>query len=806
MTKKYILDAALQLLAGGFSVLPCGADKRPVVPSWKAWQTAPMSTGDAHLHFRSGAWLAVICGAVSGGLEDLDIDDGRQLEAFIELVREQNPDLADKLIYWPTPGGGYSMPYRIMGGVAGGSKKLAYSMHPVEGEGEYPVFWRKDGKRYKAQQAPDGSWFVLATALETKAEGGYFLVPPSPGYGPYPDEKTLLDVPVLTVEEVALLHSTAKAFCQALRRQSPEHGGSSSRSGETRPGDAFNEAHSCAEVLSMHGWSEAQRVTAGMGWTRPGKDGGVSGVVLDQTGNFYCWSTNSAPLEAGQSYTAFGLFAALEHGGDFRAAAVALGRTGYGDLARTKVSGQGEDQEEIELAPLPEWPVLPPEALRGLPGDFVHLACENSEADPAAVLLTFLPRAGVECGRGPVLHVGDTPHRLRLDVVIVGASSKARKGTSGRPVKKLFDFEGAARSSPGPFSSGEGIIYGVRDKVEGADKKGETVILDAGVDDKRLFVLDEEFAGVLANTKREGNTLTTVLRCCWDGGNLDPLTKTTKTRATGAHVGWVSHITLHELHAKLPEAEGLNGFGNRILWCCAKRSGLQPFPQPMDAERLAGLQERLQHVLKFASTVGEVRLSPESRDLWAGLYAELSADRPGFVGIITNRAEAQVLRLALLYAVLDCKNLIEPAHLQAALAVWRYCEQSAQLIFHGRAADQTQQKILDALVAGPMTGTELYRDVFKNHTSRERLQQALSELAAAGKICSDQQRGKGRPVTCYSLKHACVKSVKSVESTTMQDDAGLITHNTLITQAPFDFESSPEGNGNHSPDWMEVEI
>lgn len=226
--------------------------------------------------------------------------------------------------------------------------------------------------------------------------------------------------------------------------------------------------------------------------------------------------------------------------------------------------------------------------LPGIVGEFVGLATENSEADPAAVLATFLPRFGVEVGSGPHMWVGDTPHRCRLASVIVGASSKSRKGTSGTPVKRLFSTDPhtdtvppyiPAHTTAGPFSSGEGIIYLVRDEIEKwSDKLQEWIVTDPGIDDKRLFILDEEFAGVMANTKREGNTLSMIIRRIWDSGNLAPIIKNNRITATCAHIGWVSHITLFELNSRLDESEAFNGFANRILWVCAKRFKLVPEP------------------------------------------------------------------------------------------------------------------------------------------------------------------------------------------------------------------------------------
>lgn len=168
------------------------------------------------------------------------------------------------------------------------------------------------------------------------------------------------------------------------------------------------------------------------------------------------------------------------------AAARQLAQVGFGTLTRgdsaknyNRAVATGPDEWEPEVK---EWPMLDAKAFHGIAGDFVKLATKNSEVDPAAVLATFLVRVGVEFGDGPILHVGDTMHTARLAAVIVGSSSKARKETSGKPVLRLFEtIEGQARYSPGPFSSGEGIIYAVRDEVKKWNEKERVyVVIDPG--------------------------------------------------------------------------------------------------------------------------------------------------------------------------------------------------------------------------------------------------------------------------------------------------------------------------------------
>jgi hypothetical protein len=90
---------------------------------------------------------------------------------------------------------------------------------------------------------------------------------------------------------------------------------------------------------------------------------------------------------------------------------------------------------------------------------------------------------------------------------------------------------------------------------------------------------------------------------------------------------------------------------------------------------------------------------------------------------VTNRAEAQALRLAVLYAALDNSPIIMPDHLQAALAIWDYCEESAKIIFGSEERlDTLTQSILDHLkLAGEtgMTRTDIYNALGRNKNSNK---------------------------------------------------------------------------------------
>lgn len=412
-----------------------------------------------------------------------------------------------------------------------------------------------------------------------------------------------------------------------------------------------------------------------------------------------------------------------------------------------------------------DWPILNEKVLYGIAGEFVKLATENSEADPAAVLVTLLTRFGVECGPESYFMVGDGRHYPRIFSAIVGASSKARKGTSCKPVERLFDLNGifeaknsagmvtytTARHTPGPLSSGEGIVHAVRDaSVEWDKKKKVHVESDPGIIDKRLYVQDEEFASALSCSKREGNTLSAILRNAWDNGTIDPLTKTTKIKATNAHIGICTHITRDELIKKLDETQAVNGFANRFLWVCARRQKLVPFPKPMPHDRLNFIQKQLMKVIIKAREAKRLRFSEETKDLWEAHYPELTKEHQGFIGSIIHRAEPQVTRLSMLYALLDGSEEIKPVHLEAALALWGYCMASVKFIFADKCADPSANRIIESLADGPKTKSELY-DYFGKRIKGRQLNNALHELIASDKIIQEKYKTDGAPKTIFKL-------------------------------------------------------
>lgn len=411
------------------------------------------------------------------------------------------------------------------------------------------------------------------------------------------------------------------------------------------------------------------------------------------------------------------------------------------------------------------WPKpLGDAALRGLAGEFVRLVEPHTEADPVALLAQFLTGVGNLIGGGPCFVAERDRHGTNLFVVLVGETAKGRKGSSWGQAHyrlALADPQWADERIQSGLSSGEGLIWAVRDpisRLEAAKPKAgneqREVVTDPGISDKRLLVFEAEFASTLRVLDREGSTLSAHMRQSWDNGSLRVLTKNSPAKATGAHISIIGHITADELRRYLTRTELGNGFANRFLWICVQRARVLPDGGAIDMVDFEAFEARLRSVIARARQLGwtELRRDEEARALWHEIYEDLSDGRPGLVGAVTSRAEAQTMRLALLYAVLDESPVIRRIHLEAALALWRYADDSAHYIFGDALGDPVADRILVALADAPngLTRSQISKGLFAGHRRGE-MSRALRSLEARGAAVVERVETDGRFAELWRL-------------------------------------------------------
>ena len=306
--------------------------KRPAV-RWSPYIATAPTLDDVHDWWGNGkTWgLALICGAVSGGLELTEIESRAMDTQSVTEIMNRMDELGARHIWEllsgsdgfteTSPSGGIHFLYRISDHEVPGNTKIAQ----------------------KAQDA-DGNRLCL---VETRGHGGYVITAPTSGVcHPSGEAWQLLQgqygkLPVITWQERNLFH---EALRLALDESPPPVSTAvvpvewrsplPTTIGSVSPGDAFEDQTPWSSPMLLGDWYEQPGPGQERYWTRPGKspkDGfsATTGRANDRD-RLYVFSTSTV-FEPQVPYTKFGAYALLHHNGDHSAAASALARLGFGN-------------------------------------------------------------------------------------------------------------------------------------------------------------------------------------------------------------------------------------------------------------------------------------------------------------------------------------------------------------------------------------------------------------------------------------------------------------------------------------------
>lgn len=289
-------EFAAMCLSNQLSVIPIRSGSKQAAIKWEPFQQRRMTAAEIKQHFRNGCQVALVGGAVSGDLECLDFDKPDLFPCYRDTLESVNPTLKARLTCWQeTPSGGYHILYRCSGPV-GGNQKLAMSA------------------RYKDDQGrPRQDVFI-----ETRGEGGYFLVAPSQGYTL---NGNLESIPVLSPDERDLLHAIARSFDEAGQQAAREPVKNNTATGD-RPGDRFNRENDWQMLLEGEGWRYVKTVGNHQHWCRPGKGDSSTSATLNEQGLFVF--SSSTPLPVQRPLDKFAFYTYSRFIGDFTAAAQSL--------------------------------------------------------------------------------------------------------------------------------------------------------------------------------------------------------------------------------------------------------------------------------------------------------------------------------------------------------------------------------------------------------------------------------------------------------------------------------------------------
>lgn len=353
------IDYAVRYLKAGLSIVPCSKTKRPTVGTWHAWQTAAMSEAEAQQLIAESGFIGIIAGKVSGNLECIDVDckydlTGVLWQSYSEALQTLPNELYSRLCIATTQNGGYHIVYRCE--AVQGNQKIAErpsTAAEIDAKNKEIADWNAAN--------PDKAKKTLTTVppkvlIETRGEGGYFLVYPSEGYQFI--QRNPLTIETITPEEREMLFDCARVHNETNGAESPiamqqatfkpANSNSAKSQDSLRPGDDFNSQHSALDVLGCayeRGNGTDHQGRAGMRITSA-PNGNPNGFYYPSDNKVFVFSDNYG-IPTQKALTPFDIYTHREHGGNYSVAATALAAQGFGSKSKP--------QQQAKPKPMPRY-------------------------------------------------------------------------------------------------------------------------------------------------------------------------------------------------------------------------------------------------------------------------------------------------------------------------------------------------------------------------------------------------------------------------------------------------------------------
>lgn len=304
-------EHAFKYIEQRLSVIPIAKDKLPI----GRWKIAQSEIQQPDNRFNDCYGIGVVCGKVSIGLECIDIDCKYDLTGtmYQDYVSKIDKSLIDKLVIQGTANKGYHIIYRCS--EISGNKKLAQ---------------REATKEEKAKGDK------IKVLFETRGEGGYIAVAPTPGYKFI--QRHLHEIPVITPEERSVLLTTAIEFNQIEKDVYYED-----------IFKAYNEKEDAIEILVKHGWREKGVMGDNILLKRPGETKSKWSATYHSQKKWFTVFSTSTEFDELKAYSPVAVLAKLEFKDNWKEVSEYLKKQGYGEKKRDIKKAPIASKNEIEI-------------------------------------------------------------------------------------------------------------------------------------------------------------------------------------------------------------------------------------------------------------------------------------------------------------------------------------------------------------------------------------------------------------------------------------------------------------------------
>lgn len=303
-----ITAKAKEYLKAQLSVIPTKEDKRPALNSWLPYQKQRLTEEEVDALFNTAKGIGIICGAISGNLEVIDVDTkhdetGYLWEDLKTLLEDNLPYLYSSLVIAQTKSGGYHIYYRCSS--IAGNLKLSTKLN-------------------------------REVLVETRGEGGYVIAPPTLGYKYIQGEP--INIPTITPEEREIILSISRSFNEIEEVKAKLSTTSSTTYNSTglSPFEDYNQRGDIIGLLESKGWRVINERAQRINLLRPGStDSKTSGNYHTGLKVLRVFSS-STEFNPDKGYSPSQAFSLLECKEDNKVAYKRLLELGYGEYYKVE--------------------------------------------------------------------------------------------------------------------------------------------------------------------------------------------------------------------------------------------------------------------------------------------------------------------------------------------------------------------------------------------------------------------------------------------------------------------------------------
>ena len=298
-----IKEKAKEYLKAGLSVIPTKENKLPAVATWKPYQSQRLLEEDLETVFNGSSiiGLGIICGAISGDLEVIDVDTkhdttGSLWDELRGLIQVNLPELYSRLVIAQTKSGGYHIYYRCSS--IAGNLKLSTKVN-------------------------------REVLVETRGEGGYVIAPPTVGYKYIQGDPG--NIPTISTAEREILFNISRSFNELDEVKPKITTTTTYNSTSLSPFEDYNERGDILALLEIRGWKVVNQQGQRINLLRPGSTDSHS------SGNYHTGLkvlrvfSSSTEFNPDKGYSPAQVFSLLECNEDSKLTYKRLLELGYGE-------------------------------------------------------------------------------------------------------------------------------------------------------------------------------------------------------------------------------------------------------------------------------------------------------------------------------------------------------------------------------------------------------------------------------------------------------------------------------------------